>query len=110
MPIIIYVEDNTYVLPFDHTTSTTGVAIVNPISYTAITVFVTFRDEQGSQFYLDSFSIGPLQHSVFSLTDRYPQSAGRRGIVEIATTGLTMNVLGLRFGSASFTSILPLTH
>ena len=110
MPIVIYVEDNSYVLPFDHITSATGVAVVNPSSFSSITVFVTFRDEQGNQFYLNSFSLGPLQHTAFSLAERYPQSLGRRGVVELATPGLTMNVLGLRFGAASFTSVLPLTH
>lgn len=110
MPIIVYVENNDYVLPFDHVTSATGVAIVNPLSYTSITVFATFLDEQGNQFYVDRFDIGPLQHSVFSLSQRYPQSSGRRGSVELETSGLTMNVLGLRFGAASFTSVLPLTR
>lgn len=110
MPIIIYVEDSDYILPFDHVTSATGVAIVNPVSYTAIQISVTFHDEQGNQFYTDSFSLGPLAHTSFSLAQRYPQTQGRRGAVEISTTGLTMNVLGLRFGAAAFTSILPLTR
>ena len=110
MPIIVYVEDNTYVLPFDHITSATGVAVVNPLSYTSITVFVTFRDEQGNPFYVNSFTLGPLQHTAFSLSERYPQSVGHRGVVELATPGIAMNVLGLRFGAASFTSVLPLTH
>jgi len=32
-------------MPFDNVTSTTGVALVNPLSYTSITVFLTFMDE-----------------------------------------------------------------
>jgi hypothetical protein len=110
MPIVIYVEDNDYILPFDNITSSTGVAVVNPLSYTTITIFVSFRDEQGKQFYVDSFTLGPLQHAAFSLSDRFPQSVGRRGVVELATPGLTMNMLGLRAGAASFTSVLPLTR
>ena len=110
MPIITYVDSNDYILPFDHITSSTGVAVVNPLTWTSITVFVTFRDEQGNKFYVDSFTLGPLQHTAFSLSDRFPQSVGRRGVVELATPGLTMNVLGLRAGAASFTSVLPLTR
>jgi len=110
MPIIVYVEDSDYLLPFDHITSDTSVGIVNPLSTTTITVAVTFRDEQGNQFYADTFTLGPLTHTAFSLSQRYAQSQGRRGVVEIATTSLTMTVLGLRFSGAAFTSILPLTR
>ena len=109
LPIVTYVNAKRYVLPFDHTNSATGVALVNPLSYTSITVYATFRDEGGTQFLLDSFTLGALQHMVFSLSDRYPQSAGKRGVVEFATSGLTMCMLGLRFGPESFTSVLPLT-
>jgi hypothetical protein len=92
----------------DNTTSTTGVAIANPFSYTSITVFVTFRDEQGNQYLVDSFSLAALAHTSFNLADRYPASAGRRGVVEFDTSSLAMGLLGLRFGAQSFTSVLPL--
>jgi hypothetical protein len=107
MPVMDYVESSDYLLPFDHTVSSTGLAIVNPDSFETITVTVTFRDEQGSQFYIDSFTLGPLAHSAFSLSERYPQSKRHRGVVELTTKDLTMNVPGLRFGDVSFTSVLP---
>jgi hypothetical protein len=111
MPVIVYVEDNDYLLPFDNTTSATGVAIVNPLSYKGITVFVTFRDEQGNRILVDSFPLPALGHTSFSLADRFPQSAGQRGTVEFSTPDLTMNVLGLRFtNGGAFTSILPMTR
>ena len=109
MPIVTYVNASRYLLPLDNTTSTTGVAIANPLSYTPMTVFVTFRDEQGNQYLVDSFSLAALAHTAFNLADRYPASAGRRGVVEFDTTNLAMGVLGLRFGTQSFTSVLPLT-
>ena len=83
---------------------------VNPVRFDTITVLVTFRDEQGNQFYTTAFTLGPLAHTAFSLSERYPQSKGHRGVVELKTTDFTMNVLGLRFGAASFTSILPMTR
>jgi hypothetical protein len=110
MPIIVYVENSDYLLPFDHITSSTGVAIANPLSFETISISVTFWDEQGIQLLTDTFTLGPLAHTAFSLSQRYPQSAGHRGVVELATTSLAMNVLGLRFGDASFTSLLPLTR
>jgi hypothetical protein len=108
LPITTYVNSNSYVIPFDQTTSTTGVAIANPLSYTPIDVYATVYDQQGSQILLDSFTIGPLQHVAFSLSDKYPQMAGRIGTVKFETTGIAMGLLGLRFEAESFTSVLPL--
>jgi hypothetical protein len=101
LPIVTYLNARRYVLPFDQIDSTTGVALVNPLSYTDITVYVTFLDEQGTQFLVDRLSLGALQHTAFSLSDKYPQCAGKRGVVEFETTGLTMSILGLRFGTQS---------
>ena len=110
MPIITYIDSNRYVVPFDHISTATGLALVNPLSYTSITVFLTFRDESGSQFYLASLGLGPLQHTSFSVWDLYPATLGHRGVIEIETSGSALNVLGLRFGPESFTSLLPLTR
>jgi hypothetical protein len=66
LPIITYVNASRYVLPFDQINSTTGVALVNPLSYTSATVYVTFRDENGTQFLVDRLSLGDLQHTAFS--------------------------------------------
>ena len=109
MPITSYLEDNDYFLPFDNITSSASVAILNPLSYKTITVSVTFRDQQGNQFYSDSFTLGPLAHTAFSLPQRYPPSQGHLGVVEFKTPDPALSMLGLRFGAVSFTSILPLT-
>jgi hypothetical protein len=108
LPIVIYVNANSYTLPFDNLTATTGVAIVNPLSYTSIMIFLTFRDAQGVQFLVDAFTLGPLAHTAFDLSVRYPQSVGKRGVVQFATSNLALGLLGIRFGAQSFTSILPL--
>jgi hypothetical protein len=109
LPIMTFVNAARYALPFDQVNSTTGVALVNPLSYTSITVYVTFRDEKGTQFLLDSLTLGASQHMAFALSDRYPQCAGKRGVVQFDTSGVSLSILGLRFGAQSFTSILPLT-
>ncbi len=102
--------DNRVVLPFDQIGATTGVALVNPLSASNLTVVLIFRDESGIQFLLDSFQMSPRTHLAFTLSQRYPQTAGKRGTVEITTAGLYMNVIGLRFGQESFTSIEPLVN
>ncbi|HEV2198393.1 MAG TPA: hypothetical protein VGR73_01125 [Bryobacteraceae bacterium] len=85
-----------------------GVALVNPFSFESITVFVAFRDENGGEFALDSFVLGPLNHFTFVVTQRYPSTIGHRGTFEISTTGPWMNALGLRFGTSAISTILPL--
>jgi hypothetical protein len=108
MPIMSYVDSNDFVIPFNGIDSSTGIALVNPLSFETITIFLTFRDEQGNRFFLDSITLGSLQHMSFDLVTRYPSAAGMKGSVEIATTAVSMNVLALRFFGAAFTSVLPL--
>jgi len=102
---------NHFRLPFDHTNgNATGFAVLNPFSYTSITVFVIFRDPNGNQFLVDSFSLSPLQHAAFTLTQRYPQTVGLRGTVDVSTAALWLNVIGLHFGpSGVFSTIIPLS-
>jgi len=102
---------NHFRLPFDHTNgNVTGFAVLNPFSYTSINVFVTFRDQNGNQVLLDSFSLSPFQHAAFTLTQRYPQTIGLRGTVDVSTSALWLNVIGLHFGpSGVFSTIIPLS-
>jgi hypothetical protein len=109
LPITTYVNARRYALPFDQVTSTTGVALVNPVSFTSIPVSVTLRDTQGNQIGTDTFNLNPLQHMAFALANRYPQIAGKRGVVEFSTSAISLGVLVIRFGTESFTSILPFT-
>lgn len=99
------------VLPFDHTDGyATGVAVVNPFSYTSITVFVTFRDDQGNQFLVDSFDLPAQAHTGITLTQRYPTTIGKRGTVTISTSALWLYVLGMRFSpSLLFSTVTPLS-
>jgi hypothetical protein len=101
--------DNDVILPFDHTTPgvTNGVALVNIFSFTSITVFIVFRNEDGSQILIDSIQMPPRTHQAFSLADHYPGTLGHRGTVRFTTSGL-MSILGLRFDTLAFSSITPL--
>lgn len=97
-----------WVLPFDHLNGySSGIAIVNHLTYADATVFVTIYDESGNQIALDSFTVSHGQHTAFTLTQKYPQTLNRRGTVRIETSAISINVLGLRFnpnGTISSTS------
>jgi hypothetical protein len=107
MPITEYLDGSKYAVPFDNQTSANGIALVNPLSYKTITIFLTFLDEQGNRFYIDSLDLGPMQHTSFDLATKYHPSAGVRGVVQIQTSDFVC-VLALRFFNAAFTSLLPL--
>ena len=96
-----------FALPFDHMGAATGVALVNPSQNTSLSLSVTFLDQNGVTILTDMIQMQPLTHIAFTMTDRYPQTANKRGIVFLKSTG-TANVLGLRFRGPVFTSITPL--
>jgi hypothetical protein len=85
-----------WVLPFDHMNGySSGVALVNHLTYQDISVFITVFDESGNQMALDSFTLLRGQHVAFTLTQKYPQTTGHRGTVKIETSAISINVLGL---------------
>ena len=98
-------------VPFDHTNGyATGVALVNPFSYTGATITVTFRDESGNSFLTDSFTMAAQQHMGITLTRRYPSTIGRRGTVSYQTDQLWLNVLGFRFSpSGVFSTVTAMS-
>ena len=98
-----------WVLPFDHLNGySSGVALVNPVTYQDISIFVTFFDESGNQIAADSFTLFRGTHLSFTATVRYPQTVGFRGTVRIESSSTPLNVLGFRVSPTGFfTSISP---
>ena len=103
-PMIIP-SNSGFVLPFDNRSGyATGVAIVN--IGTSGTIPITIRDAFGAVLLNQSISLGPGAHSSFSLADRFSDTAGQIGTLEIGSSFGVM--LGLRFNpGGSFTAILP---
>ncbi len=101
-------------IPFDNRNGyVTSVALVNPYmppaqgSRTA-TVRVRFLDTDGTLILADTFQLGPLKHTAFGTTDRYPATLGRNGVMEITETSgnAGLSALGLLFSPrGTFTSI-----
>jgi hypothetical protein len=98
-----------WVLPFDHLNGySSGVALVNPVTYQDISIFVTFFDESGNQIASDSFTLFRGTHLSFTATVRYPPTVGFRGTVRIESSSVPLNVLGFRVSPTGFfTSISP---
>lgn len=98
--------DKSFVLLYDNTRGfSTGAALVNAHPQTAVSVQAFFRDEAGVVLTEQTISLPPLGHTAFSLPDRFPLTAGKRGSVVFRSSGMTLSGLGLRFNpSGAFTS------
>ena len=81
---------------------------MNPSDTDPIAVTVTFRGEDGGVIVADTFSMGPLTHRSMTTTSAYPATVGKRGTIEISTTGSYMSVVALRFGPSAISSVPPL--
>lgn len=100
-----------WVLPFDHLNSySSGVALVNQETYQDLSVFVTFYDESGSQIAAESFTLFRGTHVSFTLTQRYPQTVGKRGTLRIESSSSPLNVLGFHVSpDGVFSSTSPIS-
>jgi hypothetical protein len=95
------------ILPYDSTVGfATGAALVNAAG-TAMTFTATIWDEAGAQLGVESIALNGLGHISFVVGAQFPETAGRRGIIEFQNpSGSNIAGLGLRFSPAfSFTSI-----
>jgi hypothetical protein len=80
----------------------TGFAFVNQ-SDSADTVAVAIWDDTGNILKQESVTLAPWEKRVFSLADKYAETAGKHGSFDL--TGRAVAALGLRFSpGGSFTS------
>ena len=96
--------------PFDHLNGySSGVALVNHLTFQDISVFITFFDENGNQLGpVDSLTLFRGQHVAFTLTQKYPLTTGHRGTMKIETSAISINVLGFRVSpTGNFTATSP---
>ena len=95
-------------LPYDNTNGlTSAVAITNLAPNFTSSFTATLWDTSGVPLAVRTFSMFPLGHTSFTMTDRFPEAAGNRGIVVFSnTTGASLTGLGLRVNPAGgFTSV-----
>lgn len=98
-----------FLLPFDNSQSfTTTLALANFSGDSLARITAIVRDEQNAT--IDppvQFEIPVRGHQSFSLPERFPQTAGRRGNIEFQVAAGNVSALGLRFAGESFTSFRP---
>jgi len=95
--------DSHFVLLFDNTAFTTGIAIANP-TLNAVDIPVTIRDQSGQIIDQRFISLGPYNHTAFNLPDLWFSTEGIRGAIEFQTSGFGVAALGLRTNGSAFTS------
>jgi hypothetical protein len=98
-----------FALYFDNVGYSTAFAIANPSS-SPVTIPIRVHDQAGSVIQTQTFSLPPYGHTASSVQSVLPATAGRRGTIEVETSGYGVGALGLRFGSASFTSFQVLEN
>jgi hypothetical protein len=105
IPMTNYAE-RTFRLPFDNTGGfVTSMALAHGQTFSPETVVVIFYDEQGNRLHLDEFTLQPRNQVAFTLPDRWPQIAGRRGVAVFRGRSY-LSAFGLRFHpSGSFTVV-----
>lgn len=103
--------DKRFVLLYDNSANfVTAMAIANP-SLDTINVDATIRDEDANVLTTGRITLGPFQHTAFTLPGRWSTTAGRRGVIEFRSTGWGASVLGLRFNpGGAFTSFHVLSN
>jgi hypothetical protein len=98
--------DKRFVLLFDNAAGfSTGVALTNADPSNPISVTAAFQDEAAGLITEQTITLPAMGHTAFSLPDRFPITASKRGSVAFQSSGRTLSGLGLRFNpSGAFTS------
>ena len=111
--------DYIFALPFDNTTSVTGVALANSVGdgqyQTANTakVGVTVYDQNGNQVLTDTITLAFGQHTAVLLNQQYPQTATMKGMVTFTSldpmgNSYAIKTLGVRATDTTYTSVIPI--
>jgi PPE-repeat protein len=93
-----------FLLPFDNAGLTTTMAIANASDTAASTVNVVIRGSQQEILFGGNLTLPTRGQDAFSITDRFPVTAGRRGIIEFTVLSGEISAIGLRFANEAFTS------
>jgi hypothetical protein len=102
-------DDWTFMMPFDNSSGLdTGLALVNSSNTQATSVYFAFLDPAGALISETTIPLKAGEHMSFSLSTKFPASAGKTGTLYVEGTGDFLSALGLRFnisGGGAFTSV-----
>jgi len=98
-----------YVMIWDDAGFDTVMAVANP-GDTAVTVNFTVRTASGNQLGTGSINLDPKKKEAFMIRERLvlPSMVGQRGAMDISISSGKVALLGLKFGKAAFTSMMPI--
>ena len=99
---------NSFVLVFDDTNLTTGVALASTFGL-SVSITATFRDDTGAQIGIPAtIPLAAHGHTSFLLPDRFQAAVNKRGMVEFAVpSGAGISVIGLRAKSDGTLTTIP---
>lgn len=101
------VEGGAY-LPYDNTSGySAGVAILNPDSFLSSTIPIDVLDEQGAVMLSDKIQLAAGNKTSFAVSDRWPQTANRRGMLRFGAGVYPLALLGLRFAPDGAFATVP---
>jgi hypothetical protein len=113
---------NHFIVPFDATSFTSAIAIVNPSFQVGADVTIRYRDNAGNLICTETRSLNPGEEQAFALASPspYPMNTGgpppvcgfppyqdlqgKSGVAEFLTSNLEFSGFGLRFGQLGFVS------
>lgn len=99
-------------VPFDNTTGqyNTAIAIANA-TVGLLDVSIEFDDQSNTPILTDTLRLTSRQHQAFLTAQKYPQLAGKKGILRIGQSTDNVAVLGLLVNSTNaITTIIPVTQ
>lgn len=98
-----------YVMIWDDAGFDTVMAAANP-GETPITLIFTVRTASGNQLGTGSIILAPKKKEAFMIRERLvlPSMVGQRGALDITISSGKVALLGLKFGKAAFTSMMPI--
>jgi len=96
-------------LPFDNVAGyVTGVAILNPSEFSSLAITMQIRDEAGVLLRTVPLNLAAGTKQVFVVSERYPETAGKRGTLQFEDVLVSLSVLGFRFSPGGGFTTIPL--
>lgn len=94
-------------LPFDNVAGhQTVLMLANADTFRQITVTAAIKDANGNRIHLDQFNMQTRSSMLINMAEKWPQSQGIRGTVELTTQSSSLILTALRINpSNSFASI-----
>jgi hypothetical protein len=105
-------NDPVFFIPYDNSGGyVTSMALVNPDFSTKTTAYLDFADNQGNLIMDEqSIDLAPGQQVAFSLTDKYPDLAGKVGLLYVSGDTEFLSGLGFRFNPGGAFATVPIMN